>query len=122
MCESQLWSEDAATERSQRRRRCHLHDASPLDAQRILVDGDGQFVLQDGAGLGTDGAQVIGHVEGSGHDGPQRHLGVRLLGAEAKVTDNQLQPARLKEKRKKRGKSLFIVLRRSHSSRSHQRQ
>lgn len=98
----------------------YLHDASPLDAQRVLVDGDGHLVLQDGAGLCADGAKVVGHVEWSGHDGPQRHLGARLLGAEAKVTDNQLQPASVKEE--EREKSLFIALRRSHSRRSHQRQ
>lgn len=100
MCESQQGCEDAATEQShwrRRRRRSHLHDASSLDAQRVLVDGDGPLVLQDGAGLGADGAQVIGHVERSGHDGPQRHLGAGLFGAEAKVTDNQLQPASWKE-------------------------
>lgn len=93
--ESQQWSDDPATEQSLTRR--HLHDASPLDAQRVLVDADGHLVLQDGAGLGANGAQVIGHVEGGGHDGPQRHLGARLFGAEAKVTDNQLKEEEEKE-------------------------
>lgn len=85
-----------------RGRRRHLHDASPLDAQRVLVDGDGQLVLQDGAGLGADGAQVVGHVEGSGHDGPQRHLGAGLLAAEAEVTDNQLQASGFEKARAQR--------------------
>lgn len=115
---TQRWAEDAATEQSPSRR--HLHDASPLEAQRVLVDGDGHLVLQDGAGLSADGAQVVGHVKRSGHDGPQRHLGARLFGAEAKVTDNQLQRARSREKEER--KSLFIVLPRSDFSRSHQGQ
>lgn len=89
------------TEQSQSGRR-HLHDASPLDAQRVLVDGDGKLVLQDGAGLGADGAQVVGHVQGSGHDGPQRHLGVGLLGAEAEVTDNQLRASGFEQGRGER--------------------
>lgn len=91
---------DAAKRRSGWR---HLHDASPLDAQRVLVDGNDQLVLQDGTGLGADGAQVVGHVEGSGHDGPQRHLGAGLLEAEAEVADNQLQAGGFEQGRGEKG-------------------
>lgn len=61
-----------------------------MESQGILVDTDGYFVLQDAAGFIADGAQVIGHEQGSSHNRPQSHLSARLLRAEAEVADNQL--------------------------------
>lgn len=68
----------------------HLYDASSLNAQRVLVDANGHFVLQDDASPTADGAQVVGHKERSRHDRPESHLRPRLVHAEAKVANNQL--------------------------------
>jgi len=73
----------------------HLYDASSLDAQDILIDANGHFVLQDEPGTAADRAQVIGHEKRSSHDCPQGHLSARLVHAEAKVTDNQLRREKL---------------------------
>lgn len=73
---------------------CHLHDSSSLDAQNVLVDADDHFVLQDVLGPAADGAQVSGHEERSSHNRPKGHLSSRLVHAEAKVTNDQLQRSR----------------------------
>lgn len=61
-----------------------------MEPQGVLVDADDDFVLQDTAGFGADGPQVIGHEERGSHDRPQGHLSTRLVHAEAEVTHNQL--------------------------------
>lgn len=68
-----------------------LVDAASLDAERILVNGDDLAVLQDRLVLGSNGAQVDGHEQRGGHNGPQGELGFGLLEAEAKVADDQLE-------------------------------
>lgn len=75
----------------------YLQNASSLDAQRILVDADDHFVLQDAPGLAADDAKVGGHEKRSSHDGPQSHLTARLFQAEAKVTNYQLWEAKIRE-------------------------
>lgn len=69
----------------------NLDDPAPLDSQGVLVDLDHQAVLQDLLGARGDGAEVGGHEERSCHDGPQGHLGARLLVAEAEVPDDELE-------------------------------
>lgn len=39
--------------------RSDLHEASPLEPQGVLVDADDYFVLQDTAGFGANGPQVV---------------------------------------------------------------
>lgn len=59
-----------------------------LLAQRILVDGDHLFVLEQTLGLRTDVPQVIGHEQGSCHNGPHGHLSHRLVPAQPKVSNH----------------------------------
>ena len=70
-----------------------------MDAHGVLADPYDRLVLQDGARSTTDGAQVVGHEEGGGHDGPQGHLRSRLVRAKAKVTNDQLENERNRKKK-----------------------
>ena len=76
-----LWSEVGLTD---------LVDPAALDAEAVLVDGDDLLVLEDGAVVGLDGAQVDGHEERRRKDGPHRHLRLGLLVAQPEVADDQL--------------------------------
>ena len=67
-----------------------LQDATALDAQRVLVDGDGQLIAEHGAGICLQGAQVVRHDERGRHDGPHSHLSTGLVNAETKVPNDQL--------------------------------
>ena len=67
-----------------------LVDPAALDAEAVLVDGDDLLVLEDGAVVGLDGAQVDGHEERRREDGPHRHLRLGLLVAQPEVADDQL--------------------------------
>jgi len=40
--------------------------------------------------LRPDGPEVVGHDEGSREDGPDGHLSLRLVQAQAEVADDQL--------------------------------
>lgn len=53
-----------------------LVNAAPLDAERVLVDGDDLAILQNGFELGPNGAQIDRHQQWGGHDGPQGKLGL----------------------------------------------
>ena len=68
-----------------------LVDPAALDAEAVLVDRDDLLVLEDGAVVRLDGAQVDGHEERRREDGPHRHLRLGLLVAQAEVADDQLQ-------------------------------
>lgn len=74
-----------------RSRRTYLVDSPALDSERVLIDGDDLTVLQDRLELGPDRSQIDGHHQRGRHDGPQRHLGLGLLVAQAEVADDQLQ-------------------------------
>ncbi len=76
--------------------RTYLVDPPALYAQPVLVDGDDLPVLQDGLVLRLDGAQVHGHEQGRGEDGPHGHLGLALLVAQAEVADDELEEGRKK--------------------------
>lgn len=69
----------------------NLDNPAPLDSQRVLVDPDHQTVLQDLLGAWGDGAEIGGHEKWGCHHCPQGHLGARLLIAEAKVSNDQLE-------------------------------
>ena len=68
-----------------------LVDPAALDAEAVLVDRDDLLVLEDGAVVGLDGAQVDGHEERRSEDGPHRHLRLGLLVAQTEVADDQLR-------------------------------
>ena len=68
----------------------HLVDPPALDAQGVLVHCDHFPVEQNGLVVWLDGAQVHGHEQRSGKNGPQRHLGFALLITEAEVANYQL--------------------------------
>lgn len=68
-----------------------LQQASSLDTNRVLVDCDGHFVLQDGPGAVVQVSKVIGHDERSSHYGPQSHLRVSLVHTETKVSNDELR-------------------------------
>ena len=71
-----------------------LVDPAALDAEAVLVDGDDLLVLEDGAVVGLDGAQVDRHEERRREDGPHRHLRLGLLVRQPEVADDQLKRRR----------------------------
>lgn len=62
-----------------------------LFAERVLVDVNDEFVLQQLLGAWTDVPQVIGHEQRSSHDGPQRHLRLLLGMTQTKVPNHELE-------------------------------
>lgn len=68
----------------------YLEKLVSLLAQGVLVDGNHLLVLEQPLGLGADVPQVVGHEQGSGHDGPHGHLSHRLVPAQPKVSNHQL--------------------------------
>lgn len=62
-----------------------------LHAQRVLVDGNDLFVLQQFFGFGTNVSQVVGHQKWGSHDSPQGHLSLLLIVAQAEVPYDQLE-------------------------------
>ena len=69
-----------------------LVDPPALDAERVLVDGDGAPILQQRRRLCADGAQIDRHEERRGEHAPDGHLGALLVPTQPVVTYQQLQP------------------------------
>lgn len=81
----------AADSYNSRSRSVYLGCEVALLAERVLVDVNDEFVLQQLLGTWTDVPQVIGHEQRGSHDGPQRHLRLLLGMAQAKVPNHELE-------------------------------
>lgn len=68
------------------------YDINPasLNAQGVLIHLNDLLVLQNLLELWFDIIQVVGHNERGGQYGPDGHLDLALLVAEAEVTDDDL--------------------------------
>ena len=81
---------DKQTQDGQKHLSSHLIQSLSLNAKLVLVDGDHTLVEQQVPRLWFNVAQVIGHVERSGHHGPNCHLHPLLVIAQAIVSHNDL--------------------------------
>ena len=68
-----------------------MPDPPALVSHGVLVDSDDIPVGQDLDELGPNVAEIIGHDQRGGQRGPDGHLDTRLLIAQAKVANDQLQ-------------------------------